>query len=398
MKEYVDLSEYRISFKNLLSGPAPVGRILNYIIFAGEDSIRHQPGSRSLKMENNIGSAWCIEFMIGLGLLELGDKLPNENVYRLKLTPNGRKMYNILIDNALGPNFDESSTPNEVLVQLEKHGALNIIHVLEKVFRESPVFINLCMFLNINETNEKILVLNGNEFKETFFGELKKFYEHEEYITNGNYTATTAGNRVPSLIQLCQFLKYIDVEKTEYYFNIDAFKNGIFDPSYKLDISDQHFVSELDKQEKIIERLSKEFGIAGTRIVVDEVRLSQVQLIFKERLAKEHGKKCFLCGIKQEELLIASHIKNASECDIYGKADNDNGLLLCAMHDKLFDRYLISFNFIDGKIMISSKISEEDKKLCNINETMQLDSKLMSDKRKDYLIWHNEEFYKKDAE
>ena len=29
---YVDLNEYSIAFKQLISGPAPVGRILNYLI------------------------------------------------------------------------------------------------------------------------------------------------------------------------------------------------------------------------------------------------------------------------------------------------------------------------------------------------------------------------------
>lgn len=394
MKKYVDLGKYDIQFKSLLSGPAPVGRILNYIIFAGESVLKHKPGSRDLKMEDNIGSAWCIEFMIGLGLVQLSERIPNTNTYNVKLTSSGRKMYNILIENALEPNFNEGGNPELVLKQLKDYGALNIVNKFEEIFRNSPVFVNLCLYLDVQDINERIVKANYSDFKDAFFGEMLLYYENEEYAPKKDGTATTGANRVPSLIQLCQFFKYLDIKDSYLFFDIEVLKNGRFDPEYRLDISDEHFISELEKENKIIEKLSKEFGIAGTRIVIEEVRLTQTQLIFKERLKREYGKRCFLCGMQQDEMLIASHIKPAAKCNIYQKADNNNGLLLCANHDKLFDQNLISFNFTDGSIMISEEISNEDKKLCNINESMKLEESLLTSQRMDYLMWHNEEFYK----
>ena len=91
-------------------------------------------------------------------------------------------------------------------------------------------------------------------------------------------------------------------------------------------------------------------------------------------------------------MLIASHIQDAAKSNIHEKADNNNGLLLCAQHDKLFDSGLISFDFQTGEIMISNDLSEKDRELANVHENMKLDNDLMTKKRSEYLIWHNNNF------
>ena len=99
-----------------------------------------------------------------------------------------------------------------------------------------------------------------------------------------------------------------------------------------------------------------------------------------------------MCDITNEELLVASHIKQSSECDIYGKADIENAFLLCAIHDKLFDKYLISFDAKTGKIMISPNLTKQEEKLCNLNPEYSLPTELLTDKRKEYLKIHNQKF------
>lgn len=392
MKKYIDVNDTGISFKNLISGPAQIGRILNYIIYAGENSLKHKPGNRNDNFENNIGSAWCIEFMIGLGLVAIDSQIGNTNVYNIKLTPGGRKIYNILIENAVSTVFEQASNVESTLLILKNNNALNIINVFESVFRESVIYKDLCIFLDIEKCNKEYIIYDKTDFIEEWFGELCEYYTGDSYIRNGK-GASTAGNRVPSLIQLLTFLNYVKFEKGKLYFNVNGIRNGIFNEAYVLDISDEHFISEYQKEEQIIERLAKEFGIDGNHIVSSNVRLSQAQLIFKERLKREMGVKCCLCGIENEQLLVASHIKDASKSIITEKADNNNGLLLCAMHDKLFDLSLISFDFQTGKIMISSKLNSVDRKLCNINDQMALPEKIMNNQRSQYLMWHNTEFY-----
>lgn len=391
MKKYIEIDNEKIEFKNLLSGPAQVGRILNYIIYAGEGMLRHKPGSRNDSMENNIGSAWCIEFMIGLGLIELDSKIGDTNVYNTRLTSSGVKIYNILVENAIGPEFNHDSNPEKTLEYLESKNALNIVNVFEEVFRNTIVFKDLCIFLGVEQINTDEIIMKKDDFMEGIFGELCEFYTNTPYVRNGS-GASTAGNRVPSLLQLLYFLKYAYPKNGDIHFIKNALINGIFDENYKLDISDEHLIAEYEKEEKIIEKLAKEFGIAGNHIVNEVVRLSQTQLIFKERLKREHGCHCWLCGIENETLLIASHIQDASKSNIHEKADNNNGLLLCAQHDKLFDSGLISFDFQTGKIMISKFLNEKDRKLTNINEDMKLSDELMTDERREYLIWHNNNF------
>ena len=391
MKKYIEIDNEKIEFKNLLSGPAQVGRILNYIIYAGEGMLRHKPGSRNDSMENNIGSAWCIEFMIGLGLIELDSKIGDTNVYNTRLTSSGVKIYNILVENAIGPEFNHDSNPEKTLEYLESKNALNIVNVFEEVFRNTIVFKDLCIFLGVEQINTDEIIMKKDDFMEGIFGELCEFYTNTPYVRNGS-GASTAGNRVPSLLQLLYFLKYAYPKNGDIHFIKNALINGIFDENYKLDISDEHLIAEYEKEEKIIEKLAKEFGIAGNHIVNEVVRLSQTQLIFKERLKREHGCHCCLCGIENETLLIASHIQDASKSNIHEKADNNNGLLLCAQHDKLFDSGLISFDFQTGKIMISKFLNEKDRKLTNINEDMKLSDELMTDERREYLIWHNNNF------
>ena len=397
MKKYVEINNENIEFKNLLSGPAQVGRILNYIIYAGEGMLRHKPGSRNDSMENNIGSAWCIEFMIGLGLIELDSKIGNTNVYNTRLTSSGVKIYNILVENAIGPEFNHDSNPEKTLEYLDSKNALNIVNVFEEVFRNSIIFKNLCIFLGVEQINTDEIVMKKDDFMEGIFGELCEFYTNTPYVRNGS-GASTAGNRVPSLLQLLYFLKYAYPKNGDIYFIKNALINGVFDENYKLDISDEHLIAEYEKEEKIIEKLAKEFGIAGNHIVNEVVRLSQTQLIFKERLKREYGCHCWLCGIENEILLIASHIQDASKSNIHEKADNNNGLLLCAQHDKLFDSGLISFDFQTGKIMISKLLNEKDRELANINENMKLSDELMTDERRGYLIWHNNNFLSENNE
>ena len=57
---YINLSDYNIGFKQLISGPAPVGRILNYVKLAGEGKLYHKVGHRSTSLSGGeIASAWC---------------------------------------------------------------------------------------------------------------------------------------------------------------------------------------------------------------------------------------------------------------------------------------------------------------------------------------------------
>lgn len=166
-------------------------------------------------------------------------------------------------------------------------------------------------------------------------------------------------------------------------------------------LSDAEFIKLITKEDDFLKRLhdlAEKYGEDGTRIVTSTVRLSEVQAELHRRLVKKYGNKCMLCGITNSELLIASHIRPAAKCNIYEKADLENALLLCAGHDKLFDRNLITFSFLDGSLQLSSRLTEEEIKICNLDPDFSLPSDMMTDERRKYLIWHNDEFEKKNGD
>lgn len=99
---------------------------------------------------------------------------------------------------------------------------------------------------------------------------------------------------------------------------------------------------------------------------------------------------CCVCGIQNNDLLVASHIKPWSKSDSVEKTNPYNGLLLCALHDKLFDKGYISFEN-DGKIICSSFLNENDKKLCNIyDKDISLNEKSLP-----FIIYHRNNIFKK---
>lgn len=122
---------------------------------------------------------------------------------------------------------------------------------------------------------------------------------------------------------------------------------------------------ERDKELGICEiEKGTELLTGGEREALVKQRINQSKFRMK-LLARYDG--CCLCGVKNPDLLIASHIKPWSVSDRYEKLDEDNGLLLCPNHDKLFDAGLISFDN-DGVIIISDKVSGNDRVFMNIRE------------------------------
>lgn len=109
---------------------------------------------------------------------------------------------------------------------------------------------------------------------------------------------------------------------------------------------------------------------------------------FKRLLMEKYGERCIVTNLSVPQILIASHIKPWSVCNNYERLDVNNGLLLSATYDKLFDSGLITFDN-SGKIKISSMIKEYDRHLLSLNKTVKLDIKINNDMKK-YLAYHYE--------
>ena len=96
---------------------------------------------------------------------------------------------------------------------------------------------------------------------------------------------------------------------------------------------------------------------ASEVLQLTKIRIGQGQ--FREGLIHKYGSSCMICGIRNKNLLRASHIKPWAKSNWIEKADVNNGLLLCCNHDALFDRHLFTVKD-SGELVFSQTLSLEE--------------------------------------
>lgn len=171
--------------------------------------------------------------------------------------------------------------------------------------------------------------------------------------------------------------------------------NPNYNPTLAHGIQCDIISTDLMREEVDIETLSSKLKYshnAGTEIE----RLAKgriAQGAFRRLLLLERH-QCNLCNISTTSVLRASHIKEWSESSTGERMDADNGLLLCANHDALFDRHQISFHPETGEICISSSISDAQREALNLPDHFTLN---MTDRMKSYMRVHHQKFINKES-
>ena len=142
--------------------------------------------------------------------------------------------------------------------------------------------------------------------------------------------------------------------------------------------------------EEDIKRCSDVKSINGEeREILTKARVNQGTI--RENAMKKYNGKCVLCGVGVDTALRASHIKSWADSTSKEKGDHENVLLLCANHDALFDKHLISFDD-NGYLLISAEISEEERKKLNISNDMKIE---MNAEMRRYMAYHRKKFEEK---
>lgn len=95
------------------------------------------------------------------------------------------------------------------------------------------------------------------------------------------------------------------------------------------------------------------FGEGREYMTTVKARVAQNR--FRQMVLASYNYKCAITGIHLPELLVASHIV-PWKSNKQSRLDPRNGICLNALHDRAFDRGLITFDD-DCKIMLSRKIS-----------------------------------------
>ncbi|WP_291171755.1 HNH endonuclease [Gimesia sp.] len=95
----------------------------------------------------------------------------------------------------------------------------------------------------------------------------------------------------------------------------------------------------LQQDEPVEKRPQFEGETESTRVT----KVRRAQRFFRSTVMASYEERCCVTGIQNKELLIASHIIPWSD-DPTKRADPHNGLCLNALHDKAFDRGLITLD------------------------------------------------------
>ena len=125
------------------------------------------------------------------------------------------------------------------------------------------------------------------------------------------------------------------------------------------------------------------------------VKVRVNQSFFRSVILSSYDFKCCLTGIDIPELLIASHIVPWSK-DKENRLNPQNGLCLNNLHDKAFDKGLITFD-TNFKVVLSSQLKNKDddavrKYFQNLEgKTLMLPKRFIPDEK--FLEYHNKNVF-----
>lgn len=143
----------------------------------------------------------------------------------------------------------------------------------------------------------------------------------------------------------------------------------------------------------------KELSLSWTN-VTDHESETEAQAVISRRKGQEKYRqlqielwegKCALTGVNVLSLLNGSHAKAWQYSNDTERLDPYNGFLFEARIDRLFDKYLISFED-DGRIMISKRLDENTRKALGLDDSLHLRD--VFPQNLPYLRYHRDRFNK----
>jgi len=128
-----------------------------------------------------------------------------------------------------------------------------------------------------------------------------------------------------------------------------------------------------------------------------EIEIRTKQAIFRRMILSSYAGVCCISGLSEPRLLIASHIVPWNK-DIGNRLNPHNGLCLSVLHDKAFDRGLITI-LPDYTVAVSKEITKlvddnfAQSTLVAINgQKMKMPEKFHP--LPEFLVWHNQNMFK----
>lgn len=218
----------------------------------------------------------------------------------------------------------------------------------------------------MNNSNEKVSYVTEVIEVLKILGGMATLKEIYEGIEKRNYLPAIYSNRnwrdnVRATLQRhCSQTKSYRGAKDLFY-SVYGLNEGIWGLcAYKIDTTS----SGTPLENRIIKDINGDDKISETtKTMLIEARKGQGY--FRQQLLEKYH-KCLITGIDDPRLLIASHIKPWRSANNQERLSVENGLILSALYDKLFDEGLISFDK-NMCIIISNKLSVHNRKIISIN-------------------------------
>jgi len=120
------------------------------------------------------------------------------------------------------------------------------------------------------------------------------------------------------------------------------------------------------------------------------------QSFFRRAVLSSYGSTCCVCGIDFPQLLVASHIKPWGSSE-ETRTGPENGLCLCVLHDKAYDRGLMTVN-AKYEVSVSSSIANSKVAFVGISLAAFDKQKIKMPSRfapkPEYLDWHRKNIFK----
>jgi len=152
----------------------------------------------------------------------------------------------------------------------------------------------------------------------------------------------------------------------------------------------RYFYLDTSDRDEVLEDIINSFHESQITATEKEsiimARVGQGQ--YRKRLLNKYENRCIVTGIDNRKVLMASHIKPWSVSLNHERLDTENGLVLSANLDRLFDSGLITFDK-NGRLFISSFVGEENQKRLSITDKMCVDLK-PSLKLLEYMQYHQD--------
>ena len=219
-----------------------------------------------------------------------------------------------------------------------------------------------------------------SEIRNFFYrhGYTPEFVSHHTYMGK-TYNCLTFTNGFGGKVIDCVYLSEREVLIGRVRYSDSPMSSADFNRLGRMESSEENFNAFLEASSDDVD----------TTDVIAEIKARKGQQIYRDKLMTLWGGKCALTAIDIPELLVGSHAKAWAYSSDKERLDEYNGFLFEARIDKLFDKYLISFND-EGKILISRKLSEDQRKKLGLADDMHL--RWIAPRHLPYLEFHRNKF------